>query len=157
MEVIEHALHVLANCEGQYRIYQQLVARAGVSLDPSCAWLLFRIEEQAPISGRELAKRLRVPPERLTTSVEQLSREGLVAITPQVVPLSDGQRPNGQIEQITLTSIGQQTYDKLTSAYHQSLTELLDGWSPEQETELATLLQKLTSNLRTDTGTLLLT
>ncbi len=157
MEMIEHALHVLANRDSQYGIYQRLAARAGVSLNPSSTWLLFRIEEQAPISEIELAKQLRVPQERLTTSVEQLRRDGLVTIGPRVVPQVDGQRQDGQNEQITLTSTGRQTYDKLTTAYHQSLTDLLDGWSPEQESELATLLQKLTTSvLRNDTNTQLL-
>ncbi len=33
------------------------------------------------------------------------------------------------------------------TACHDSLAELLDGWSPEQEAELAALLHRLTTNL----------
>ena len=158
MEVIEHALHVLANRDSQYGIYQRLATRAGISLDPASTWLLFRIEEQTPVSERELAQRLHVPQERLRTSVEQLRRDGLVALGPGVVQQVDERRPDARTEQITLTPTGRQTYDKLTTAYHQSLTELLDGWSPEQESELAALLQRLTTSvLRNDTNTQLLT
>ena len=105
MEEIEDALHVLANRDSQYRIYQRLVTQAGVSLDPSCAWLLFRIEEQSPISQIELAKRLHVPQDKLTTSIEQLRRDGLVAVTPADVPQAGKQQTVEQIGQITLTAL----------------------------------------------------
>jgi len=73
-------------------------------------------------------------------SIEQLVKGELI----EVAQL-DG---NGAgATQITLTPTGQQTFDKLTTAYHESLTKLLNGWSPEQEAELATLLARVSKNL----------
>jgi EmrB/QacA subfamily drug resistance transporter len=137
---IEKALHVLATRESQYRIYQRLAERAKVDLDPLSCWLLFRIQEQAPISRTDLANRLHVSNEQLAPSLEQLTKRNLITET-QV----DGN--SASAARITLTPTGQQIFDKLTTAYQQSLSDLLKGWSPEQEAELATLLERVTKNL----------
>jgi EmrB/QacA subfamily drug resistance transporter len=141
-EEIERALHVLASRDSLRQIYRRLAARAGVDLDPRSSWLLFRLQEQAPISQKSLAKRFSVPSERLTPSLETLRESGLITTTSQL----DGQG-SGQLQ---LTPAGQETLKKLTTAYHDCLTELLDGWSPEQEAELATLLHRVTTNLLND-------
>ena len=149
---IERALHVLAGRESQDRIYQRLAERAGVALAPACSWLLFRIQEQASISQKEMAKRLRVPDEPLSRSIDQLTKDGLIETH---TPTDERSEQAGR--EIDLTPAGQETLSKLTAAYQQSLTDLLDGWSPEQEAELAALLNKLTGNLlRSDTNTKLL-
>ena len=120
-------------------MFRRLAARAGVTLDPLCCWLLFRIQEQAPVSQESLARRLRVPGEKLTPSIESLIQNELVTVTSKV----DGQA-GGQIQ---LTDAGQQAINKLAAAYEDSLTELLDGWSPEQEAELVVLLRRVAMNL----------
>jgi DNA-binding MarR family transcriptional regulator len=138
-EEMERALHVLASRDSRYLMFRRLAARAAVALDPLCCWLLFRIQEQAPVSEESLARRLRVPGEKLTPSIEQLIQNGLVIVTSKV----DGQA-GGQIQ---LTAAGQQTINKLAGAYQDSLTELLDGWSPEQEAELVRLLHRVATKL----------
>jgi DNA-binding MarR family transcriptional regulator len=55
--------------------------------------------------------------------------------------------------QLQLTSAGQETLTSLTTALHDNLSALLDGWSPEQETELATLLHKVTGTLLSEKNT----
>ena len=50
-------------------------------------------------------------------------------------------------EQLQLTTAGQQTLDTLTAASHDSLAELLDGWSLEQEAELTALLRRVATDL----------
>ena len=87
----------------------------------------------------DLAKRLQVPIEKLTPSIETLKQNGLISVTSQ----TDGQLA----EQLQLTDTGQQILDKLSAAYHDSLAELLDGWSPEQEEELAVLLRRVATML----------
>ena len=138
-EEIEWALHVLVGRDSKDLIYRRLATRAGVALDPLSCWLLFRIQEQFPTSEVDLAKRLQVPIDRLTPSIERLTLNGLVTLTSQ----ADGQ----VAEQLQLTTAGQQVLDKLSAAYHDSLTELLDGWSPEQEEELAMLLRRVATTL----------
>ena len=138
-EEIERALHVLASRDSRDLIYRRLAARAGVDLDPSSTWLLFRLQEQAPVSQESLAQRLHVPIDKLTPSIEALREQGLNTTTSQV----DGQGAG----QLQLTPAGQETLSKLTTAYHDSLAELLDGWSPEQEAELAELLRRVATSL----------
>jgi MFS family permease len=134
-EEMERALHVLASRDSRYLMFRRLAARAGVALDPLCCWLLFRIQERAPVSQESLARRLRVPGEKLTPSIESLIQNEMVTATSQA---------GGQIQ---LTDDGQQTINKLAAAYEDSLTELLDGWSPEQEAELVVLLRRVAMNL----------
>src|SRR5689334_16355892 len=129
---IERALHVLTSRDSLDRIYRRLAARVGVDLDPLSIWLLFRFQEQAPIAGETLAKRFHVPAARLMPSIEALRESGLITTTAPVEGQADGQ--------LQLTAAGQETVAKLATSCHDSLTELLDGWSPEQEAELTALL-----------------
>ncbi|HZU66770.1 MAG TPA: MFS transporter [Ktedonobacteraceae bacterium] len=138
-EEIELALHVLASRDSRELMYRRLAERAGIDLDPLSCWLLFRIQEQAPVSESNLAERVQVPIDKLSPAIEQLEHKGLVAETAR----ADGQA-GGQLQ---LTSSGQQAFDKLHKAYHDSLAELLEGWSPEQEEELAMLLHRVATKL----------
>ncbi len=136
---IERALHVLTSRDSLDRLYRRLAARVGVDLDPLSSWLLFRLQEQAPISEAHLEKRLRVPADRLTPALEALQENGLVTTTAQVEGQGGGE--------LQLTPAGQETLKTLTTACHDSLGELLDGWSPEQEAELVALLRRVTTTL----------
>jgi DNA-binding MarR family transcriptional regulator len=136
---IERALHVLTCRESQEQLHRRLATRAVVALDPLSTWLLFRFQEQAPVAGATLAKRFHVPAARLMPSIEALREIGLLATTAPVEGQTDGQ--------LQLTSAGQETVATLATACHESLAELLDGWSPEQEAELASLLRRVTTTL----------
>jgi DNA-binding MarR family transcriptional regulator len=138
-EEIERALQVLASRESLDQIYRRLATRAGMDLDPRSTWLLFRLQEQSPISQKGLATRLQVPVDQLTSSIEALLEKGLVTTT----AVTDGQAG----DRLQLTAAGQETAGKLETAYHDSLAELLDGWSPEQEEELASLLRRVATTL----------
>jgi EmrB/QacA subfamily drug resistance transporter len=144
-EEIERALYVLASRESRDQLYRRLVARAGVDLDRRSFWLLFRFQEQAPISQQSLATRWHVTADQLTPSIETMREKGLVTTRAPVEGQGDGQ--------LQLTAAGQETLNKLTTAYHDSLAELLDGWSPEQEAELVTLLRRVTTDLLGEAST----
>ncbi|MFL5652860.1 MAG: MFS transporter [Ktedonobacteraceae bacterium] len=136
---IERALHVLTSRDSLDRLYRRLTARAGIELDPLSTWLLFRFQEQAPIAGATLAKRFHVPAARLMPSIEALRESGLITKISAVEDQADGQ--------LQLTAAGQETVATLVSACHESLAELLDGWSPGQEAELVALLRRVTTTL----------
>jgi EmrB/QacA subfamily drug resistance transporter len=142
---IERALHVLTSRDSLDQLYRRLAARAGVDLDPRSTWLLFRLQEQAPISQQSLAQRFQVPAEKLTPSIATLREKGLVTLTSP----ADGQG-EGQLQ---LTPDGQERLTSLTTALHDTLAALLDGRSPEQEAELATLLHQVTGDLLSEKNT----
>ncbi|TMC45974.1 MAG: MFS transporter [Chloroflexi bacterium] len=136
---IERALHVLTSRDSLDQLYHRLAARAGIVLDPLSTWLLFRFQEQAPIAGATLAKRFHVPAARLMPSIEALRESGLITKISAVEDQADGQ--------LQLTAAGQETAATVAIACHDSLAELLDGWSPGQEAELVALLRRVTTTL----------
>jgi MFS family permease len=136
---IERALHVLTSRDSLDQLYRRLAARAGIELDPLSTWLLFRFQEQATIAVETLAKRFHVPAARLMPSIEALRESGLITKISAVEGQADGQ--------LQLTAAGQETVATVASTCHESLTELLDGWSPEQEAELVSLLHRVTTTL----------
>jgi EmrB/QacA subfamily drug resistance transporter len=142
---IERALHVLTSRASLDQLYRRLAARAGVDLDPRSTWLLFRLQEQAPISQQRLAQRFQVPAEKLTPSIATLREKGLVTLTSPADAQGEGQ--------LQLTPDGQERLTSLTTALHDILAALLDGWSPEQEAELATLLHQVTGDLLSEKNT----
>ena len=72
-------------------------------------------------------------------SIEALREIGLITTTAPVEGQADGQ--------FQLTAAGQETVATLATACHDNLAGLLDGWSPEQEAELASLLRRVTTTL----------
>jgi molybdopterin-guanine dinucleotide biosynthesis protein A len=66
-------------------------------------------------------------------------------LLPEYSPLVGG--VPGSRRSTTPHPAGRQALDKLVAAYHASLAKLLDGWSPEQESELATLLRRVATQL----------
>lgn len=143
---IERSLHVLASRDSLEGFHLRLAARAGVDLDPRSAWLLFRLQEQAPISLGGLAQHFQVSADLLIPSIATLHEQGLLTLTSP----ADGQGEEGQVQ---LTSAGQETLKRLTTACHDNLSDLLDGWSPEQDAELAALLHKVTGSLLSEQNT----
>jgi EmrB/QacA subfamily drug resistance transporter len=142
LEEIARAIYVLAGHEGRLRIYQRIAARAGVALDPPSCWLLFRIEEHAPMRPDDLARHLHLPSEKLTPYLEHLIQRGLVMVS---LP-SDGQDGG----QLTLTPAGRQVADQLVATRRDELVGFLDGWSPEQYAEVNELLRRLARGLLSD-------
>ncbi len=136
---IERALHTLASRESRYHLYQRLAARSSLALVPLSCWLQLRFQDQASLSQEDPARRLHASNAELSPPLEQLINSGLVATSPP----AEGQAST----QLTLTITGRQALVRLGKAYHECLSELLDGWSPEQEAELAALLRRLAKNL----------
>ncbi len=136
---IERALHVLTSRARLDQLYRRLAARAGIELDPLSTWLLFRFQEQGPLAGATLSQRFHLPAERLMPAIEALRESGLITTTAPVEGQAAGQ--------LQLTAAGQETVATVATACHESLAELLDGWSPEQEAELAALLPRVTTTL----------
>jgi hypothetical protein len=60
---------------------------------------------------------------------------------------AEGLRRRGLADGRTLTPAGRATLEQVQAARREGLTELLDGWDPEEHEELRTLLDRLSREL----------
>jgi len=155
-EEIERALSILSSREGGRRIFQRIVAHAGLSLTPEAAWLLCQLDRLGPGSLERLSGQLRLPGVLLELPLKELRQAGLLevdGIEERASGKQDGARSlgvGGQRDIITLTSAGRQARGQLIAAYREGLAQLLEGWSPDREAELAALLTRIAQQLLTD-------
>ncbi|HEY4279889.1 MAG TPA: hypothetical protein VGM91_16810, partial [Conexibacter sp.] len=163
---IERAVSVLARRDVRRRLYERLAARAGVDLSPAAVWLLARVGDFAPVTVDELATRCVIERSRLKLALGELEMARLVEECVSDAPYFDlpegleeaGWAPDGAPVEtlgrgqvpLVLTPAGNAVRDRLLAARRERLAELLDGWSPEQHEELATLLSRLAAELSTD-------
>lgn len=128
---IERALSRLASREERWEIYERAAARAAVDLPPPELWLLACLGERVPVTEAQLEAQLAVDAQQLSPALEQLRRKGLV-------------HTNGEI---TLTSSGRESYERVVAARCDKLRELLDGWDPEEHPDLQRLIDQLGRDL----------
>jgi EmrB/QacA subfamily drug resistance transporter len=130
---IERALSRLAGRDQRWQLYERLAARAGLDLAPPELWLLARLGERTPLTEGELGEQLPVDPVQIAAALEQLERRSLVQ-----------RRDGGPIE---LTAPGRDDYERLVTARREGLRDLLDGWDPDEHTQLRELIDKLGRDL----------
>ncbi|HLI51576.1 MAG TPA: MFS transporter, partial [Thermomicrobiaceae bacterium] len=135
---IGRALAVLASRETRDRIYRRLAERAGLPLDPLGCWLLFRIEQYPNEGIAALAGHTNVPEIAITRGASELEQAGLIS------------HPAAERSPLALTDDGREAVRRLVEARQQGLEMLLAGWSKEDFSELATLLNRLSRQLLSD-------
>jgi EmrB/QacA subfamily drug resistance transporter len=128
---IERALSRLASREERWEIYERAAARAAVDLPPPELWLLACLGERVPVTEAQLVAQLAVDAQQVSPALEQLRRKALV-------------HTNGEI---TLTSSGRESYERVVAARCDKLRELLDGWNPEEHPDLQRLIDQLGRDL----------
>ncbi len=128
---IERALSRLASREERWALYERAAARAAVDLPPPELWLLACLGGRVPVTEAQLEAQLAVDAQQVSPALEQLRRKALVHI-------------NGEI---TLTSSGRESYERLVAARCDNLRELLDGWNPEEHPDLQRLIDQLGRDL----------
>jgi EmrB/QacA subfamily drug resistance transporter len=131
---IERALSTLARRDSRRRILERLIERAGVPLTAQQAWVMARVGESGPVSAQSIADERGVAAERVQARMDELRERGYVE--------GDGA--------VALTPGGRALLDQLIAARRERLAELLDGWSPEQESELAALLTRMARDVVAD-------
>jgi DNA-binding MarR family transcriptional regulator len=107
----------------------------GVELTARQCWVLARVAEMAPTDAFAIGAAHAVDPARVAARIGELRELGYV---------------EGPAEAVTLTATGRDTVDRLVEARRRRLAELLDGWSPESEAELAALLTRLARDVVAD-------
>jgi EmrB/QacA subfamily drug resistance transporter len=136
---LSRGLWVLLNRDAKRELLQRVASRAGVELTPAAVWLLGRIDEDPTVTPESLGLVHAVPIARLRTGWEELEREGLE---------KDGNRPDG--DQTVLTAHGRSTLDRLIAAREAGLKDFVRDWKPDNQPELADVLQRLSRPLLLD-------
>ncbi len=137
------ALSVLLSREGHDSFYAQLYTRAGLNLTPATTWLLLQIARYAPTDAGELSAGTQLPPDALASPLAQLQRGGYI---------TSQRRAGDAMPKLVLTPKGQQASEQLLRAGHAWFAELLRGWTPEQSSELASMLGQIVQHLVGDTA-----
>ena len=135
---ISRALGVLLGREGRRRVVQRLAEEAGVDLSPAACWVLVRLSEDPHSDLAKVSASFDVPLEVAQRGLEELKQKGVVLETPS---------PDGSTPTYTLRPAGKEAVEKLIAARRASLARLLDGWSPDQNVDLAHLLTRLATEL----------
>jgi EmrB/QacA subfamily drug resistance transporter len=125
---IERALSTLARRDSRERILDSLARQAGVELTARQCWVLARVAEGAPTDAFAIAEAHAVDPARVAARIGELRELGYV---------------EGPAEGVVLTAAGGDVLERLVAARRERLADLLDGWSPESEADLAALLTRL--------------
>jgi EmrB/QacA subfamily drug resistance transporter len=139
LQEIELALTRLSDRENRVELYQTLAQRAGIDLPPRACWLLYRLADQPACTVNDVAKRLKVGPELIQPGVDGLSAAGMIE-----------ERRRGVECDLYLTDAGTAALGKLTEARRAGLTELLEGWNPEEHPEIIAMVKDLAHSLLAD-------
>ncbi|HEX3980137.1 MAG TPA: MFS transporter, partial [Acidimicrobiales bacterium] len=141
---VQRLLERAASRENRSELYGTLSTRAGLELEPRAVWLLYRLADRPDCTIAEVGARLNVDPERLRSGVDALVSAGMV-----------GQVDAPAGSRLVLTPVGHEAIEKLTVARRDSLTELLEGWNPEDHPEVVELIRNLARALLADDDRLL--
>jgi DNA-binding MarR family transcriptional regulator len=120
-------------------LYQTLAHRAGIDLPPRACWLLYRLADQPACTVNDVAKRLKVGADLIQPGVDGLMAAGMIE-----------ERRRGVDCDLYLTGAGTAALEKLTQARRDGLTELLDGWNPEEHPEIIAMVKDLAHALLAD-------
>ena len=130
---LERIVSSLLSPAARLQVYQRLIARSGVAVEPAEAWLLGRLRERGMVDAGALADELGVPRERLALLAAGLARRGLVE--------GDG---SGSL---ALAGEGQAAVAQLVDAGRAELAQLLGRWRPRDGEEVAPVLRRLADSL----------
>jgi len=139
LQEIELALHRVSARENRADLYTTLAQRAGIDLPPRSVWLLYRLADRPACTVNEVADRLKIDPELIQPGVDGLLSAGMVE-----------ERHRGAECDLYLTARGTVALEKLTEARRSGLTELLEGWNPEQHPEVIEMVKHLAHSLLAD-------
>jgi len=139
LDEIQLALERFSSRENRVELYQTLAARAGIDLPPRSCWLLYRVADQPSSTVGQVASRLKVDPEIIEPGLAGLIDAGMIA-----------EVHRGPECDLVLTEAGQGAIDQLTEARRSGLTELLEGWNPEEHPEVIEMVKELATSLMAD-------
>jgi EmrB/QacA subfamily drug resistance transporter len=116
---LERIVATLARRENRWRVYEQLSDRADVELPAGELWLLVRFGDRSEVDLED----------------------------PRVAAAQGSLRQRGLAEDGRLSAEGEVLYERVVDARRTGLTELLDGWEPEQHDDVRQMLDRLARQL----------
>jgi EmrB/QacA subfamily drug resistance transporter len=139
LQEIELALQRFASRENRAELYTTLAQRAGLELPPRSCWLLYRLSDCPACTVQEVAARLKVDQEIIQPGVDGLVAAGMVE-----------EVTRGNECDLALTPAGTAAISRLTEARRSGLTELLEGWNPQEHPEVIDMVKQLATSLLAD-------
>jgi DNA-binding MarR family transcriptional regulator len=135
---IERALTKIVRWGNLPRVRERFTAVAGMSLDRASYAVLFRLEE-GPARLSDLAQKVGVDISTLSRQVHHLEAAGLVAKT--VV------EEDRRAAMLSATAEGRDLTQRIRAAKRAAITEMLEGWTPEEREELGRVLGRLADEM----------
>ncbi len=136
---LQRILDRASSRENRQELYDTLAARAGLDLEPRACWLLYRLADHPGSTLEEVGARLKVDPSRLQPAVDALVAAGMVE-----------QAEPGERNRLVLVEAGHEAIEALAAARQQSMSELLEGWDPDDHPEVAEMIRHLAKALLAD-------
>ncbi len=132
------ALTVALGREDRRRAVELLARRAGVDLSAAACWLLVRLRDDPESDIDALCASYDIPPHVGWAALSELKDRGLVLER----AASDGEAVTREV-----TPPGAEIAAKLIATRRAALAELCEGWSPDDNVDLAGLLTRLAREL----------
>jgi EmrB/QacA subfamily drug resistance transporter len=133
---IARSLSLLVGREQGRQLMEGIARQAGVDLSAGESWMLFRFEEDPHWDYEASAIRRGVPVERMQLALQTLREKGLLLPEPPSQPDAPVVTPEGAVISARLRAAGREQLEKL-----------LADWTPDQHTELAEMLGRLSADL----------
>jgi EmrB/QacA subfamily drug resistance transporter len=150
LAVIVNKIGQLDRRAGARELVQRVAARAGVDLEPAACWLLARLSADPAARLEDLAQRVQIPLATLCHARDALLERGLI----EPGRGADGAPREDEDTTFVLTAEGHATLARLTAMGEQRLSDLLEGWRPEEHPDLAALIATLAREFFVDASAL---
>jgi EmrB/QacA subfamily drug resistance transporter len=132
---VVRALSLLARREDRDRIYRELAAEAGLTLDPRSTWILYRLDSRRDLDLNTFGQRLGLSPPEIATLCAPLVEQGLVTTTETTA---------------VVTPTGHAAIERLVDARRSRLQAHLGSWADEHDARLTQKLDELARDLLSD-------
>lgn len=143
LELLDEAMSRFVQSMSRPRAWEDMAARAGVSIDRAGAVML-QFMEDSETQGchlSELAHKLGIEAPSVTRKVQQLERYGLLRRVP------DPEDRRAYV--LETTKSGRKILSQLHQAKHAMFAEVLAGWPAEDRHSFAKLFYRLAQDLTT--------
>jgi DNA-binding MarR family transcriptional regulator len=136
---IERGLSTIVRWGNLPRVRERYIAAAGMALERSNYAFLVRLNEHGPARLSDLARLLGIDLSTASRQVHALEQAGLVK--------RNRVEEDRRAAMLSLTPSGRAMVERILSARRMVITEILEGWSPDQRTELARVLAHLADDI----------